>query len=119
MHQMDGQQPPEQGDVFWGGVEGVYGPKNTPMLWQFIITGKKECFEGQPHPQPPQKIHPLAWGLLPIHSWHRRGAEGIMWGARKPFLLASAMAVAVVMPIVFCAKATEKCNKNTKISCLL
>jgi hypothetical protein len=29
------------------------------------------------------------------------------------------MAVAVVMPFVFCAKATEKCNKNTKISCLL
>jgi hypothetical protein len=29
------------------------------------------------------------------------------------------MAVAVVTPVVFCAKATEKCNKNTKISCLL
>jgi hypothetical protein len=30
-----------------------------------------------------------------------------------------AMVVAVVMPVVFCAKATEKQNKNTKISCLL
>ncbi len=29
------------------------------------------------------------------------------------------MAVAVVMPVEFCAKAIEKCNKNTKISCLL
>ncbi len=29
------------------------------------------------------------------------------------------MAVAVVMLVVFCAKATEKCNKNTKIKCLL
>ncbi len=29
------------------------------------------------------------------------------------------MAVAVVTPVVFCAKAPEKCNKNTKISCLL
>jgi hypothetical protein len=37
-----------------------------------------------------------------------------MWGARGPFLLAVAMIVAVVMPVLFCAKATEKCNKNTK-----
>jgi hypothetical protein len=26
------------------------------------------------------------------------------------------MVVALVTPVVFCAKATEKCNKNTKIS---
>jgi hypothetical protein len=29
------------------------------------------------------------------------------------------MVVAVVTPVVFCAKATKKQNKNTKISCLL
>jgi hypothetical protein len=29
------------------------------------------------------------------------------------------MVVGVVMPVVFCAKATEKRNKNTKINCLL
>jgi hypothetical protein len=42
-----------------------------------------------------------------------------MWGARGPFLLAVAMVVAVVMPVVFCAKSTEilKNAKNTKISC--
>jgi hypothetical protein len=39
-----------------------------------------------------------------------------MWGARGPFPLAAAMVVAVVTPVVFCAKATEKRNKNTKIS---
>jgi hypothetical protein len=39
-----------------------------------------------------------------------------MWGARGPFLPAVAMVVAVVMPVVLCAKATEKRNKNTKIS---
>jgi hypothetical protein len=42
-----------------------------------------------------------------------------MWGARGEFLLAAAMVVAVVMPVVFCPKATEKRNKNTKMSCLL
>jgi hypothetical protein len=50
---------------------------------------------------------------------HRRKAQGLMWGARGPFLLTAAMVVAIVMPVVFCAKATEKRNKNTKISCLL
>jgi hypothetical protein len=30
-----------------------------------------------------------------------------MWGARGEFLPAAAMVVTVVMPVVFCAKATE------------
>ncbi len=51
---------------------------------------------------------------------HRRRAQGLMWGARGPFLPAVAMVVAVVTHIVFCAKATEilKKSKNTKISIL-
>jgi hypothetical protein len=32
MHPMDGRQPPEQANIILGGVEGVYGPQNTPML---------------------------------------------------------------------------------------
>ncbi len=55
-------------------------------------------------------------GLSPIHSTPWRGAQGLMWGARGPFLPAAAMVVAVVTPVVFCAKATENRNKNTKIS---
>ncbi len=38
-----------------------------------------------------------------------------MWGARGPFLPAAAMVVAVVMPVVFCAKATEKEIKTLKL----
>jgi hypothetical protein len=60
-------------------------------------------------------IHKLG-GLLPIHSAHRRGAQGLMWGTRGPFPPAAANVVAVVMPVVICTKATEKRNKNTKIS---
>ncbi len=67
----------------------------------------------------PLKIHPQAWGLLPIHSTRRRRAPGLMWGAREAYPPAAAMVVTVVTPVVFCAKATEKRNKNTKISCLL
>jgi hypothetical protein len=33
MHQMDGRQPPKQADMIFG-VEGVYGPKNTPLFRQ-------------------------------------------------------------------------------------
>jgi hypothetical protein len=38
-----------------------------------------------------------------------------MWGARGAFLPAAAMVVAVVTPVVMCAKATEKSNKITKL----
>jgi hypothetical protein len=38
-----------------------------------------------------------------------------MWGARGQFLPVVAMAVAVVMPVVFCAKATEKTLKTLKL----
>jgi hypothetical protein len=56
-------------------------------------------------------------GRLPfIYLKHQRGAQGLMWGSRGQFLPAAALVVAVVTPVVFCAKATEKRNKNTKIS---
>jgi hypothetical protein len=65
---------------------------------------------------PPKKYIPKLGGLLPIHSTRRRGAQGLMWYARGPFPPAAAMVVAVVTPVVFCAKATEKRNKNINIS---
>jgi hypothetical protein len=64
---------------------------------------------------PKEYIHKLG-GLLPIHLNHQHGAQGLMWGARGSFPPAAAMVVAVVMPVVFCAKATEKRNENTKLS---
>jgi hypothetical protein len=38
-----------------------------------------------------------------------------MWGARGAFPLAAVMVVAVVMPVVLCAKATKKRNKTLKL----
>jgi hypothetical protein len=73
----------------------------------------RKRFEDHKHPQSPPKYIRKLGGLSPIHLTHWRGAQGLMWGARGPFLLAAAMVVAVVMPVVFCAKATEKQNKNT------
>ncbi len=63
---------------------------------------------------PPQKYISKLRGLLPIHSKRQRGAQGLMWGTRGPFLPAVAMVVVVVMPVVFCAKATEILKKGIK-----
>ncbi len=50
---MDRRHPPEQADILFGSVKGVYGPQNTPMLWQFIIAG---ALWGPYTPLTPQKI---------------------------------------------------------------
>jgi hypothetical protein len=39
----------------------------------------------------PKNYTRLLGGLSPIHSMHRRGAQGLMWGARGPFPPAAAM----------------------------
>jgi hypothetical protein len=52
--QMDGQQLPEQADIFFGGVEGVYGPQNAPMLLRCIIAGTKELLRVIHTLDPPQ-----------------------------------------------------------------
>ncbi len=39
----------------------------------------------------PKKYIRLFGGLSPIHSMHRRGEQGLMWGARGPFPPAAAM----------------------------
>ena len=64
---------------------------------------------------PPKEYICKLGGLLPIHLTRWRGARGLMWGARGLFPPAAAMVVAVVTPVVYCAKATKKRNKNTKI----
>jgi hypothetical protein len=61
---MDRRQPPKQADIIFGAVKSVYGPQNTLMLWQFIIAGTKEHFEGPTHPQPLPKLHLLAQGVV-------------------------------------------------------
>jgi hypothetical protein len=38
-----------------------------------------------------------------------------MWSARGSFLPAVAMVVAVVMPVVYCGKATENAIKSLKL----
>jgi hypothetical protein len=68
----------------------------------------KERFESHTHPKWPQKYIRKLGGLSPIHLKRWRRAQGLMWGARGPFPPVATMVVAVVTPVVFCAKATEK-----------
>jgi hypothetical protein len=63
----------------------------------------------------PKKNIRLLGGLSPIHSKCQRGAQGLMWGARWPFLLAVAMVVAVMTPIVFVLRLLKKAIKTQKL----
>jgi hypothetical protein len=101
---MDGRQPPELADVFFGGVEGMYyGPQNTPMLWKFTIAGTKE----RPYtPSTPKKLHSQAWGKLTYSFKASAQSARPHVGARGPFLLVVAMVVVAVTRVVFCNKAT-------------
>ena len=45
----------------------------------------------------PKNYSRLLGGLSPIHLTRLRGAQGIMWGTRGPFLLAAVMAAMVVL----------------------
>ena len=85
------------------------------MLWRFIIAGTKEHFEGHKHPQPPQRIHLQAWGVVAHHLTHQHGVQGLMWGARGPFPLAAAMVVAVVTPVLFVLRLLKKEIKTLKL----
>ncbi len=115
MHCMDGRQSPKQvGIIFWDD-EGVYGPQKTPMLWWFIIAWTKEHFEGHTHLQQPKKLYLLAWGLPTIHLMRRCRAQGLMCGARRLFLLTAAVAVSVVMPVVFVLRLLKNAIKTLKL----
>ncbi len=54
---------------FWGGVEFVFGTQSAPLFWRWWIATTLEYFEGHTHPQQPQKLHPLAQGVV-AHSFN-------------------------------------------------
>ncbi len=84
---------------------------NPPSLWMYSVGGLRVfmalkallCSSNDESPQHwsvlraintlnhPKKNIRLLGGLLPIHSTRQRGAKGLVWGARGPFLPAAAM----------------------------
>ncbi len=100
--------------IIFGAVEGVYGPQNTPMLWQCIFAGTKEHFEFNTHPQPPPHLNTSTSleGCCPS-IWCVGVERKASFEAQGAFLPAAAMIVVVVTRIVFCAEPTE-ILKNAK-----
>ncbi len=88
---MDGWQPPKLADVFLGGLrvcmalKGLLcsGDDELPQHWS--VLGAIHILIS------PQNYTRLLGGLSPIHWTRWRGAQGLMWGTRGPFLLAAAM----------------------------
>ena len=100
--------PSDVGLSVWIGVHGCGSLKTLGCCGD---SSSPERFEGHTHPQPPKKLHPLAWGVVTysfVVSVRSARHHVGRWG---PFLPAAAMVVAVVTPVVLCAKATE--NKIT------
>jgi hypothetical protein len=63
----------------------------------------------------PKSYARLLGGLSAIHSMHQRGAQGLMWGARGPFLPVATMVVAVVMPFVFVLRLLKNAINTLKL----
>ncbi len=107
-----GDNPPSKRICFLGLLREFMALKTLQCCGN---SSQPERFEGHNTLNPPKEYIRKLGGLSPIHLKRRRGAQGLMWGARGPFLPAAAMVVAVVMPVAFCAKATEKRNKTLNL----
>jgi hypothetical protein len=90
-HEWMGDNPPSKRMYFWGGLRVCMALKallcssndELPQHWSVLraihtLNSRKNCIR-------------LLRGLSPIHSTRLRGAQGLMWGTRGPFLPAAAM----------------------------
>jgi hypothetical protein len=111
-----GDNPPSKGIYFLGLLRVFMALKTLRCCGDSSSPEQRSALRALNTLTPPQNYIRKLGGLSSIHLMHQRGAQGLIWGARGPFPPAAAMVVAVVMPVVFCAKATEKRNKNTKTS---
>ncbi len=107
---------PKQADILLGAVEVFMALKTLRCCGNSSLPEQRSALRAINTTNPPKEYIRKLGGLSPIHLTRWRRAQGLMWGTRGPFLPAAAMVVVVVKPVVFCAKATEKRNKNTKIS---
>jgi hypothetical protein len=83
-----GDNPPSLRMYFFGGLRVFTALKALPAMMHHHKIG---VFLESCTPQQPQKLHLLAPGVVAIHSTHRRGAKGLVWGTRGPFPPAAAM----------------------------
>ncbi len=91
MRQMDGRQPPQLADVFWGGLRVFMAPKALVCSGNDELPQHWSVLRAINTLNSPKKYIRLLGGLLPIHSIRRCGVQGLMWGARGPFPPVAAM----------------------------
>jgi hypothetical protein len=111
-----GDNPPSKQIKFLGLLRVFMALKTLRCCGNSSLPEQRSALRAINTLNPPQNYIRKLGGLSPIHSMRRRRAQGLMWGDRGPFPPGAAMVVVVVTPVVFCAKATKKRNKNTKIS---
>jgi hypothetical protein len=74
------------------------------MLQQYIIAGTNEDFEGHlpshTPPPPPQIVSACLGGCLASIQTHRHKVQCLVWGIRRPFPTALAIAVMAVLCVL-------------------
>ncbi len=84
-------QPPKLADVFFEGVEGVYGPQVLLCSGDDELSQHRSVLRAiHTLTSPKNYIRLLDW-LSPIHTLRQHGAQGLMWDTRGPFLPAVVM----------------------------
>ncbi len=85
------------------------------MLLQLCIATTSECLRAIETLNIPKKYIYLLGGLSSIDMTCQRRAQDLIWGTRGPFLLAAAMVVAVLMPVVFVLRLLNNVIKTIKL----
>ncbi len=112
---MDGQQPPKQAGIIFGLLRACMALKTLQCCGDTSLLEQRGTLRAIHTLNNPQNYTCLLGGLSAIHPMHRHGAQGVMWGAKGPFLPAATMVVAVVTPVVFVLRLPKNAIKTLKL----
>jgi hypothetical protein len=114
-HCMDGQQPPKQAGIVFRLLRACMALKTLRCCDDASLPKQRGVSRAIHTLNNPKNYTRLLRGLSAIHSMRRRGAQGLMWGARGPFPPTAAMVVAIVMPVVFVLRLLKSATKTLKL----
>jgi hypothetical protein len=120
-HCMDSRQHPKQVDIIIGLLRVCMALKTLQYCGNTSLLEQRGALRAIHTLNNPKNYTGLLGGMSAIHLVCQHGVQGLMWGARGPFLPAAAMVVAVVTPVVFMlrllknAKTLDKLFLNKKI----
>ncbi len=91
MHRIDGWQPPELAELFFGGLRVFMALKALLCSGDDESPQHRSVLRAIHTLNSPQNYIRKLGGLSPIHSTHQHGAQGLIWGTRGPLPPAVAM----------------------------